>query len=146
MHGSITMRYLGSNTKDSMVATGLSNPTIVKHIENWNSTGTKALIDHRSGSDSKLETEIIDDIIYVVINKSPIDFAFTTHTWICALLVIYVKQIFGMKVCDETIIRILISHKISYKRAQLKPTKADKQEQEKSIKNARTTKFFRVFI
>jgi transposase len=142
----ITMRYLGSNTKDIMFATGLSNPTIVKHIANWNSAGMKALIDHRGGSDSKLEAEIIDDILYVVINKSPIDFAFTSHTWTCALLVIYVEQTFGMKVCDETIRRILISHKISYKRAQPKPTKADKQEQENFKKNARTAKFFRVFI
>lgn len=141
----ITMRYLGKSTKEIILSTGLSNVTVVKHIANWNTNGMEAIEDHRGGSDSKLEPQIVDDILYIVTNKSPIDFDFTAHTWTCALLVIYVDQTYGVKVCQETIRRILISHKISYKRAQPKPTKADKQEQESLKKNARSTRYLRVF-
>jgi transposase len=143
--GVITMRYLGAKTKDIMLSTGLSNPSVVKHIAEWNSKGMDAIQDHRGGSVNKLEPEIVDDILYIIINKSPIDFNLTAHTWSCALLANYVEQKYGVKVCIETIRQVLISNGLSYKRAQPKPTKADKKEQETFKKNAKPTKYFRVF-
>jgi len=142
----ITMRYRGCSNKEIMMETGLSNVSIVKHIKNWNNIGLKATEDHRGGSDFKLEAEIIDDLLYVVLKKSPIDFDFTSHTWTLELLSLYVERTYGVKVCNETIRSILLSHDISYKRAQPKPTKADKDEQEAFKKNAQTTRYFRVLI
>lgn len=142
----ITMRYRGYSNKDIMIETGLSRASIVKHIKNWNNIGIKALEDHRGGSDTKLEPEIVDNLLDVVCTKSPIDFEFASHTWTLGLLVLYVEKTYGVKVCNETIRSILISHNISYKRAQPKPTKADKDEQEAFKKNARTARYFRVFI
>ena len=141
----VTMRYRGRSNKDIMVETGLSRASIVKHIKNWNRIGIKALEDHRGGSDTKLEPEMIDNLLDVVLSKSPIDFDFVSHTWTLELLVLYIEKTYGVKVCNETIRSILISHSISYKRAQPKPTKADKDEQEAFKKNARTARYFRVF-
>ncbi len=142
----IIMRYFNKSTPEIMAFTGLSNPTIVRYIVDWNKLGMKAIVDHRGGSDSKLEPSIVEDIVYVVSNKTPIDFAFTAHTWTCALLSYYVEQTYGIRVCQETIRQVLLSHGISYKRAQPKPTKADIKEQEEFKKNARSTEYFRVFI
>ncbi|QXE17835.1 winged helix-turn-helix domain-containing protein [Clostridium sp. 001] len=142
----VTMRYRGCSNRDIMIETGLSKVSIVKHIKNWNEVGIKAIKDHRGGSEAKLEPEIVDDLIDVVLKKSPIDFDFTCHTWTLALLALYVEKTYGVKVCNETIRSILISHNISYKRSQPKPTKADKDEQEAFKKNAKTARYFRVFI
>ncbi|MBK1811636.1 helix-turn-helix domain-containing protein, partial [Clostridium sp. YIM B02505] len=73
----IIMRYLDKSTPDIMSHTGLSNPTIVRYIVDWNRFGMKAIVDHRGGSVSKLEPSIVDDIAYVVTKKTPIDFKFT---------------------------------------------------------------------
>jgi transposase len=88
-----------------MTSTRLSNPTIVKYIENWNLNGMKAIQAHRGGSESKLEPEIIDNIVYVVINKTPIDFGYTFHTWTCAVLVEYVKQTYGVTVWQQKLMK-----------------------------------------
>ena len=125
------MRYCDKSNKEIMESTGLSRQSIVTHIKNWNKIGIdKAIEDHRGGSESKLEPEIVDDLVKVVLKKSPVDFEFTCHTWTLDLLALYVEKTYGIKVCNETIRSILISHNISYKRAQPKPTKADKAEQE----------------
>jgi transposase len=142
----VTMRYYGHSNSEIINATGLSKPSIVRHITDWNRLGIKAIEDHRGGSDSKLEPEMVDDLLYVAINKSPIDFEFTSHNWTCELLSLYIERTYGIKVSNETIRVTLISHGLSYKRAQPKPTKADKVEQETFKKNVRTTRYFRVFI
>ena len=142
----ITMRYCGYSNSAIIEATGLSKVSIVSHIKNWNDNGIKAIEDHRGGSESKLEPEMVDNLIYVVINKSPIDFNFTRHNWTCELLALYIDTTYGVKVSGETIRLTLISHNLSYKRAQTKPTKADRDEQEAFKKNIRTTRYFRVFI
>lgn len=133
----ITMRYQGYSNKDIVAATGLSKVSIVKHIKEWNAHGIKIIEDHRGGSESKLEAPEIDEFIYTVLNKSPVDFGFASHTWTLQLLSLYVHQTFGVKLCLETIRNMLLSHKISYKRAQSRPTKADKREQEEFKKKCR---------
>lgn len=142
----ITMRYYGYSNCDIINATGLSKVSIISHIKAWNNNGIKSIEDHRGGSESKLEPEMVDDLLYVAINKSPIDFNFTSYNWTCELLSLYIEQTYGVKVSGETIRLTLIHHNLSYKRAQPKPTKADKNEQEAFKKNIRTTRYFRIFI
>lgn len=142
----ITMRYYGHSNDDIIKSTGLSVPAIVKHVKNWNAHGIKAIKDHRGGSISKLEPEIVDNLIYITLNKTPIDFEFTSNSWTCELLALYINKTFGIKVSPETIRRTLIANNISYKRAQAKPTKSNKDEQEAFKKNLRNSRYFRVFI
>lgn len=142
----VTMRYYGQSNTDIIAATGLSKPSIVNHIKEWNAYGMESIKDNRGGSESKLEPEIVDDLIYVAINKSPADFEFTCYNWSCELLSLYIEKTYGIKVSGETIRITLISNNLSYKRAQARPTKANKDEQEAFKKNFRNTRHFRVFI
>ena len=143
----ITMRYRGYSNAEIIEFTGLSNVSIVDHIKKWNSFGFKSIEEHRGGKKlPKLSPDIIDDLIYVVLHKSPVDFDFIGHTWTCALLAFYINQTYGIEVSYVTIWSILKSNNLSYKRAQAKPTKADKAEQEAFKKNIRNTRYFRVFI
>ncbi|MBV7271858.1 winged helix-turn-helix domain-containing protein [Clostridiaceae bacterium UIB06] len=52
------------------------------------------------------------------------------HRWTSPLLAEYINQTYGVLYSDETIRRILISENYTFKRAQAKPSKADKAEQE----------------
>lgn len=126
----VTMRYFGHPNNEIINATGLSKVSIVRHIRDWNKLGIKAIEDHRGGSDSKLEPEMVDDLLCIVVNKSSIDFEFTSHNWTCELLSLYIEKTYGIKVSGETVRVTLISHGLSYKRVQPKLTKADKNEQE----------------
>ena len=142
----ITMRYCGYSNNDIIVATGLSKASIVKHIKEWNSNGLKSTKDHRGGSESKLEAEIIDNLVETATRKSPKDFDFTSNNWTCGLLALYIEKNYGVKVSAETIRLKLKLNNLSYKRAQPKPTKANKDEQEAFKKNIRPTIYFRIFI
>ncbi len=143
----ITMRYKGYTNTAITESTGLSHVTIVAHIKNWNAKGFKSVENHRGGNkETKLSPDIVDDLLYVVRNKIPQDFEFIGHTWTLALLSFYIKQNYDIDVSGVTIRTILIDNKLSYKRAQPKPTKANKADQEAFKKNIGASRFFRVFI
>lgn len=142
----ITMRYQGYSNTEIIEATNLSKVSIVAHIKDWNSHGIASIEDHRGGRESTLTPRVVDNLIYVVLNKSPMDFKFIGHTWSCSLLALYIKQTYGIEVSTTTIWTILKANNLSYKRAQARPTKADKAEQEAFKKNFRNTDYFRVFI
>lgn len=143
----ITMRYLEYTNEQINKVTGLSQVSIVAHVKKWNKLGLKSIEDHRGGNkESKLTPDIIDDLINVVLHKTPENFEFIGHTWTLELLSLYIKQNYGIDISGVSIRTILKSNKISHKRAQPKPTKADKAEQEAFKKNFRDTGFFRVFI
>lgn len=142
----ITMRYYGCSNEDICKATQLSRVTIISYIRNWNRYGFKSLKDNRGGSIPKLDAESIDNLIDIAVNHSPTEFGFSTFIWTCELLKIYVEQNFGQKVSNETIRRILIKNRISYKRAQPKPTKADIEEQNEFKKNVKSTTYSRIFF
>ena len=78
---------------------------------------------------------MIDELISVVLQRTPIEFGFISHTWTCNLLILYIHQTYSIKISIGTIWTILKQHKLSYKGAQAKPTKADKKEQEAFKKN-----------
>jgi len=142
----ITMRYCGYSNAQIIEATGLCNVAIVAHVKSWNKHGLKSIQETRGGKKpTKLSPDIVDDLINVVLHKSPVDFGFIGHTWTCALLVSYVNQSYGIEVSHVTIWSLLKANNLSYKRAQAKPTKADKAEQEKFKKNLTNTRYFRIF-
>lgn len=143
----ITMRYKGYSNTEIAQSTNLSKVTIVAHINNWNDRGFKSIEDHRGGNkDPKLSPDIVDDLLNVVKHKTPQDYEYIGHTWTLALLSFYVKQNYDIDVTIVTIRKILKANGLSYKRAQPKPTKADKADQEAFKKNIGGSRFFRVFI
>lgn len=143
----VTMRYRGFTNDEIIESTGLSKVSIVSHIKNWNSFGLKSAEEHRGGKKPpKLSPDIVDDLIYVTLNKTPNDFEFIGHTWTLALLAVYIKMNYAIEVSGVTIWSILKANNLSYKRAQPMPTKANKSEQEAFKKNIRSTRYFRVFI
>jgi len=142
----ITMRYTGYSNSQIIQTTGLSKGSIVAHIKNWNTYGLKSIEDHRGGNClPKLSPDIVDDLLYVALHKTPKDFEFIGYTWTLSLLALYIKQNYDIDVSIFTIRSTLKANNLSYKRAQPKPTKADKAEQEDFKKNAGNTRFFRVF-
>lgn len=142
----ITMRYSRYSNAEIIKFTGLSKVSITDHIKKWNRFGLKSIKDDRGDKmPPKLSPDIVDDLIYVVLHKSPVDFEFVGHTWTCALLASYINQTYGLEVSYVTIWSILRTHNLSYKRAQKKPTKADKAKQEAFKKNIKNTGYFRVF-
>lgn len=142
----VTMRYYGYSNTQITEATGLCKTSIVAHLKNWNKYGIKSTQEVRGGKKPpKLSPDIVDDLIFVVLHKSPVDFEFIGHTWTCNLLSTYVYQFYGIQVSYVTIWNILKANNLSYKRAEAKPTKADKQAQESFKKNLRNTRYFRIF-
>ena len=127
----ITMRYRGFSNEEIIKSTGLSKVSIVSHVKRWNLLGLQSVEEHRGGkTPPKLSPDIVDDLIYVILNKTPNDFEFIGHTWTLGLLVQYIKMNYAIDVCDATIWSILRANNLSYKRAQAMPTKANKNEQE----------------
>lgn len=142
----ITMRYAGYSNSQIIENTGLNKATVVAHVKSWNTHGLKSVEDHRGGNcPPKLSPDIVDDLMYVALHKTPKDFEFIGYTWTLSLLALYVKQNYDIEVSIFTIRSILKANNLSYKRAQPKPTKADKAEQEDFKKNIGDTRFFRVF-
>jgi transposase len=127
----VTLRYRGYSNDEVIKSTGLSKVSIVAHIKDWNSYGLQSVEDHRGGKKPpKLSPDIVDDLIYVTLNKTPNDFEFIGHTWTLALLVEYIKMNYDIEVSTIIIWNILKANNLSYKRAQPMPTKASKSEQE----------------
>lgn len=143
----ITMRYCGHSNDEIIKAAGLSKVSIVAHIKNWNAFGLESIADQRGGNrESKLTPEIIDDLINIILHKTPQDFEFIGYNWTLKLLALYIKQNYDIDISGVTIRTIIKANNLSYKRAQPKPTKADKAEQETFKKNVEDNRFFRVFI
>jgi transposase len=142
----IIMRYYGYSPKEIMNFTGKTNATIVKYITAWNKLGLKCLEDHRGGSEGEFTAEMLDDLIYTLNHKTPNKCGFIAHSWSCNLLSKYIANNYGIKYSTSWIHAILVKNNQSYKRAQPKQAKANKQEQEEFEKNASNTRFFRSFF
>jgi transposase len=143
----ITMRYQGYSNSQIIETTNMSKVSIVAHIKDWNIHGIKSVEDQRGGNrPTSLTPRMVDDLNFVVLNKKPTDYNFIGHTWTCSLLVLYVKHTYGINVSTTTIWETLKSKNLSYKRAQAKPTKANKADQEAFKKNFSNTRYFRVFL
>lgn len=121
----VLMRYNKQPTPAIMKITGICKFTVSKYIKLWNRKGLEALKDHRGGSEGDFTAEMEDDFINTVVNKVPKDFSFVTFSWKCNLLSECIYQNYSIKYSNERIRIILHKNKISYKRPQPKPTKAN---------------------
>lgn len=140
----IVLRYQGYSPKDIMKINNVSNVTINKHLDKWNNYGAKALEETRGGNYFKVTSEIEANLIDTVLNSSPCDYNFVSHTWTCALLSQYILNTFGESISKSTIHSVLKRNNLSYKRAQAKPTKSIKAEQERFKKNVRDNRYYRI--
>lgn len=131
----VIMRFEGSSTKEISTFLLKSKQTVIDYIKRWNSKGLKALEDHRGGSEGNFSAEMLDDLINTVLQTRPNDFGFIGNVWTCPLLVEYIYQNYGEKYSKEYIRILLKRNNLTYKRAQRKPTKADKVEQKTFLKN-----------
>lgn len=131
----VIMRYEGDSTIKISKFLLKSKQTVIDYIKKWNSVGLKALEDHRGGSEGTFSAEMLDDLINTVLHTHPNDFGFIGNVWTCPLLVEYIYQNYGEKYSKEYIRILLKRNNLSYKRAQRKPTKADKVEQKTFLKN-----------
>lgn len=142
----VIMRYEGISTVNISKFLLKSKQTIIDYIKRWNSKGLKSLEDKRGGSEGTFSAEMVDDLINTVLNTHPNDFGFIGNVWTCPLLVEYIYQNYGEKYSKEYIRILLRRNNLSYKRAQRKPTKADKVEQEAFKKNESPSPYSRKFF
>lgn len=132
----IIMRSEGHSNDEIIKSTGLSKVSIVSHVKNWNRFGLESIKEHRGGKrPRKLSLDIVYDLIYVILNKSPYDFQFTSLTWTCELLALYVKQNYDIEVSYVTIWSILKDNNLFYKRSQSTHIEVNKKKQETFILN-----------
>ena len=132
----IIMRSEGSSTAEISKFILKSIPTVVSYINKWNSIGIKALKDKRgSYSESTFTAEMLDDLLKTVTTTHPNDFGFLGNVWTTPLLAEYINQNYGIKYSNEYIRLKLKANNFSFKRAQRKPTKANKDSQKAFKKN-----------
>lgn len=140
----VIMRYEGYSTIEISKFLLKTKVTIIKYIKNWNSVGPKSLKDGRGAlTGGTFTAEMKDDLVNTVLNTHPNDFGFIGNVWTCPLLVEYIYQNYGIKFSVEYIRILLKKSNLSYKRAQRKPTKADKAQQEAFKKNSRPSPYCR---
>ena len=142
----VVMRYEGVSTIKIAEFLLKSKQTIIDYIKRWNSKGLKALEDQRGGSEGTFSAEMLDDLINTVLHTRPNDFGFIGNVWTCPLLVEYIYQNYGERYSKEYIRILLIRNNLSYKRAQRKPTKASKVEQQTFLKNEDPSAYCRKFF
>lgn len=111
--------------------------TIYVYINRWNALGIKALEDRRgkAPSNCKITAEMEADLLQTVMNTTPNNFGMLGHVWTAQLLSDYLYQNYEFRCCPQTIRNVLHKNNFSFKRAQKKPTKGIKSEQEAFKKN-----------
>lgn len=143
----IVMRAEGTSTTEISKFILKSIPTVVSYITKWNSVGLKALEDNRgSYSEGTFTAEMLDDLLNTVLNTHPNDFGFLGNVWTTPLLAEYINQNYGIKYSSEYIRLKLKENNFSFKRAQRKSTKANKDSQEAFKKNERPSTYCRKFF
>jgi len=127
----ITMRVLGYTNTQINQMTHFTKATIVSHVKNWNKLGLKSLKDNRNNTvGPKLSPDIVDDLKDITLHKKPNEFGYKGHRWTGQLLSDYIYDNYCIRVSDNTIREILKANRMSYKKCEARPTKANKTEQE----------------
>lgn len=110
---------------------------IYDYIKRWNALGMKALEDRRGKTPSnvKITAEMEDDLLKTLMHTTPNEFGLLGHVWTGQLLADYLYQNYEVRVCPQAIRNLLHKNNFSFKRAQKKPTKGVKSEQEAFKKN-----------
>ena len=142
----VILRYEGKGNAYIISDVQKSKPTIVSYIKDWNKRSLESLKDNRGGSESSFTAEMRDDLMNTLNNSKPNDHNLIGYRWTSPLLAEYINQTYGVLYSNETIRRILISENYTFKRAQAKPSKADKSEQEGFKKNESAFRYCRGFF
>ena len=118
---------------------------IYTYLNRWNELGMAALEDYRgkTPSNCKMTAEMEYDLLYVVQHKVPNDFDFLGNVWTAKLLSDYLYQNYEIRLSPQCIRDTLHKNNFSFKRAQKKPSKGVKSEQETFKKNDRNYVFCR---
>jgi transposase len=131
----VMMCYKGINTAYIMSTLNKSRPTITGYINNWNENPS-SIMDNRGGNvQSKITMEMIENILTIIMQKTPSDFEYPQATWNSEILVRYISDTYGLKYSSSWIRKILGGLGFSYKRGVYKQTKADPELQNGFKKN-----------
>ena len=119
----------------------LNTITIYTYLNRWNEIGTLALEDYRGKTPShcKMTAEMEYDLLQVVQHKISNDFDFLGNVWTANLLSDYLYCNYCVKLSAQCIRDIVHKNNFSFKRAQKKPSKGIKSEQEMFKKMIETT-------
>ncbi|MGL5346354.1 MAG: helix-turn-helix domain-containing protein [Peptostreptococcaceae bacterium] len=115
------------------------------YINRWNEHGMKSLEDKRgkTPSNCKITAEMEDDLVQTVTHRLPNDFGLIGNVWTAKLLAEYLYQNYEVRCCEQAIRNLLHKNNFSFKRAQKRPTKGNKSEQEAFKKNGSTGTYCR---
>ena len=141
----VVMLTEGNSIKQISDFLALNVITIYTYLNRWNELGIAALEDYRgkTPSNCKMTAEMEYDLLYVVQHKVPNDFGFLGNVWTAKLLSDYLYQNYEIRLSPQCIRDTLHKNNFSFKRAQKKPSKGVKSEQETFKKNDRNYVFCR---
>lgn len=136
----VIMLSEGYKVKEISDCLAQTHVNIYYYIKRWNTLGLKALEDQRgkTPSNCKITAEMEADLLKTVRNTIPNEFDLMGHTWTAQLLADYLYQNYEVRVCPQAVRDLLHKNNYSFKRAQKKPTKGVKSQQEAFKKNGGT--------
>lgn len=140
----ITMFCEGSAVKEIASFLMQTNVNIYIYINRWNTLGMAALESTKGkSSNSRITAEMEDDLISTVQHTKPNDFGLLGNVWTAQLLADYLYQNYEERCCQQTIRNLLHKRGFSFKRAQKKPSKGVKSEQDTFKKNGVDSQYCR---
>lgn len=141
----IIMLTEGSSVREIAAFLVQSTVAIYIYINRWNEHGMKSLEDRRgkTPSNCKITAEMEDDLLKTVVSTVPNDFGFIGSVWTGQLLADYLYQNYEVRCCPQAVRDCLHKNNFSFKRAQKKPSKGIKSEQEAFKKNAGSSQYCR---
>ena len=141
----VVMLTEGNSVRQIADFLAVNTITVYTYLNRWNELGFSALEDYRGKTPShcKITAEMEYDLLQVVQHKTPNDFEFLGNVWTAKLLADYLYQNYGVKLSAQCIRNTLHKNNFSFKRAQKKPSKGIKSEQEAFKKNDRNYAYCR---
>ncbi len=135
----VVMLLEGNSVKKIADFLAILPVNVYTYLNRWNELGAPALEDYRgrTPSNCKMTAEMEHDLLQVVQYNIPNDFEFLGNVWTAKLLSDYLYQNYGERLCPQCIRDTLHKNNFSFKRAQKKPSKGVKSEQEAFKKNDR---------
>lgn len=140
----ITMLAEGNTVKEIAAFLMQTNVNIYIYINRWNAHGIECLESTKGkSSNSRITAEMEDDLLHTVQHTKPNDFGLMGTVWTGQLLADYLYQNYEERVCQQTIRTLLHKRGFSFKRAQKRPSKGSKSEQEAFKKNSTSSPYCR---
>lgn len=92
------------------VASGLlfSHSQVCNLVKNFNSYGFDGLKDKvRQGKPSRINTEQLEELRDIILNKSPDEYGYNTGTWTAPIIVCLLKRLYNIDYSDDSVYYIL---------------------------------------